>query len=123
MGSSNEVQHLSFHVFSLSFKTRTFQEVSINSFLVVKGCPETTCWKVLEHSIHYRADQWAKIQLYRAPDFATHSVRNGTRRFERTNEPGSERFNRSVRRTSRDDRIRRPPTEAGGDSPLGGRVR
>ena len=27
--------------------TRTFQEVSINSLVGVKGCPETTCWKVL----------------------------------------------------------------------------
>ena len=26
---------------------RTFQEVSINSLLDVKGCPKTTCWKVL----------------------------------------------------------------------------
>ena len=33
----NKFKHLS----------RTFQEVSINSLLVVKGCPTTTCWKVL----------------------------------------------------------------------------
>ena len=27
--------------------TMIFQEVSINSLLEVKGCPKTTCWKVL----------------------------------------------------------------------------
>ena len=36
--------NLSTHV---GLYTRTFQEVSINRLLVVKGCPKTTCWKVL----------------------------------------------------------------------------
>ena len=43
-------------------RTRTFQEVSINSLLEVKRLPKTTCWKVLVEGMSKLSHQTCTVQ-------------------------------------------------------------